>query len=65
MANLRAYLIAGGFLHISDNYGLDPFIRKEMKKVFPEADFIELPLNHEIYQTPYQFQNGLPITGAL
>ena len=60
VANLRAYLIAGGFLHISDNYGLDPFIRKEMKKVFPEADFIELPLNHDIYQTPYQFKNGLP-----
>ena len=60
VANLRAYLIAGGFLHISDNYGLDPFIRKEMKKVFPETDFIELPLNHEIYQTPYQFKNGLP-----
>lgn len=60
VANLRAYLIAGGFLHISDNYGLDPFIRKEMKKVFPEADFIEIPLNHEIYQTPYQFKNGLP-----
>ena len=60
VANLRAYLIAGGFLHISDNYGLDPFIRKEMKKVIPEADFIELPLNHEIYQTPYLFKNGLP-----
>ena len=60
VANLREYLIAGGFLHISDNYGLDPFIRKEMKKVFPEADFIELPLNHEIYQTPYLFKNGLP-----
>lgn len=60
VANLRAYLIAGGFLHISDNYGLDPFIRKEMKKVFPEAEFIELPLNHEIYQTPYLFKNGLP-----
>ncbi|MEC9158910.1 MAG: DUF4159 domain-containing protein [Bacteroidota bacterium] len=60
VANLRKYLIAGGFLHISDNYGLDPFIRKEMKKVFPEADFVELPLNHEIYQTPYQFKNGLP-----
>ena len=60
VANLRAYLIAGGFIHISDNYGLDPFIRKEMKKVFPEADFIELPLNHEIYQTPYLFKNGLP-----
>ena len=58
--NLRNYLISGGFLHISDNYGLDPFIRKEMKKVFPEIDFVELPLNHEIYETPYPFKNGLP-----
>ena len=58
--NLRNYLISGGFLHISDNYGLDPFIRKEMKKVFPEIDFVELPLNHEIYETPYTFKNGLP-----
>ena len=58
--NLRNYLTSGGFLHISDNYGLDPFIRKEMKKVFPELDFVELPLNHEIYETPYSFKNGLP-----
>ena len=58
--NLRNYLISGGFLHISDNYGLDPFIRKEMNKVFPEIDFVELPLNHEIYETPYAFKNGLP-----
>lgn len=58
--NLRNYLISGGFLHISDNYGLDPFIRKEMKKVFPKIDFVELPLNHEIYETPYAFKNGLP-----
>ncbi len=58
--NLRNYLTAGGFLHISDNYGLDPFIRKEMKKVFPDIDFVELPLNHEIYKTPYTFKNGLP-----
>ena len=58
--NLRNYLISGGFLHISDNYGLDPFIRKEMKKVFPEIDFVELPLYHEIYKTPYAFKNGLP-----
>ena len=57
VANLRAYLIAGGFLHISDNYGLDPFIRKRNEKGISEADFIELPLNHEIYQTPYLFKN--------
>jgi hypothetical protein len=59
-ANLRTYLEAGGFLHISDNYGLDPFIRREMKKVFPELDFIELPFNHPIYSQKYRFPEGLP-----
>src|SRR5262245_59925645 len=41
--NLRKYLAGGGFLHIDDNYGLDPFVRPQMKKVFPELDFVELP----------------------
>ena len=58
--NLKKYLIAGGFLHISDNYGLDPFIRKEMKKVFPDLDFVELPYNHPIYNQYFKFENGLP-----
>lgn len=58
--NIRKYLIAGGFLHISDNYGLDPFIRREMKKVFPELDFVELPFNHPIYHQKFQFPNGVP-----
>lgn len=58
--NLRNYLIGGGFLHIDDNYGLDKFIRLEMKKVFPELDFIELPFNHPIYHQTYNFENGLP-----
>jgi len=58
--NLRTYLIAGGFLHISDNYGLDEYIRREMKKVFPELDFMELPFNHPIYHQKYDFANGLP-----
>jgi Domain of unknown function (DUF4159) len=58
--NLRNYLIAGGFLHISDNYGLDKFIRPQMKKVFPELDFIELPFAHPIYHQVYDFPNGLP-----
>ena len=53
--NLRNYLISGGFLHISDNYGLDPFIRKEMKKVFPEIDFEEIPFDHEIYHQNFNF----------
>lgn len=58
--NLRNYLIAGGFLHISDNYGLDKFIRREMKKVFPELEFIELPFDHPIYHQKFSFPNGLP-----
>ena len=58
--NIRNYLIAGGFLHIDDNYGLDPFIRREMKKVFPELEFVELPFDHPIYHQKYNFNNGLP-----
>jgi len=58
--NLKEYLLAGGFLHIDDNYGMDRYIRLEMKKVFPDLDFIELPTNHEIYNIIYKFKNGLP-----
>ncbi|HEY1039678.1 MAG TPA: DUF4159 domain-containing protein [Bacteroidia bacterium] len=58
--NLRKYLIGGGFLHISDNYGMDKFIRTEMKKVFPEAEFVELPFDHPIYHQKYDFPKGLP-----
>ncbi len=58
--NLRNYLIAGGFLHISDNYGMDKFIRPQMKKVFPELEFIELPYSHPIYHQTFSFKNGLP-----
>ena len=58
--NLRTYLAGGGFLHVSDNYGLDKYIRREMKKVFPETDFVELPFSHPIYHQKYDFPNGLP-----
>ncbi|HNW98181.1 MAG TPA: DUF4159 domain-containing protein [Bacteroidales bacterium] len=58
--NLRNYLIGGGFLHISDNYGIDKYIRREMKKVFPDNDFVELPFTHAIYHQKYSFPNGLP-----
>lgn len=58
--NLRMYLISGGFLHISDNYGLDTYIRKEMKKVFPELNFQEIPTDHPIYKQTFTFKNGLP-----
>lgn len=59
-ANLRNYLIGGGFLHIDDNYGMDPFIRPQIKKIFPDADLIELPFSHPIYHQKFPFPNGLP-----
>jgi hypothetical protein len=58
--NLRNYLLAGGFLHIDDNYGLNNFIRREMKKVFPEHEFVELPFSHPVYHQKYSFTKGLP-----
>lgn len=60
VVNLRKYLHSGGFLHIDDNYGLDPYIRREMKKVFPDQDFVELPFSHEIYHKHFSFPKGLP-----
>jgi hypothetical protein len=59
-ANLRQYLMGGGFLHIDDNYGMDPYIRPAMKKVFPALELVELPFEHEIYKQKYNFPNGLP-----
>lgn len=58
--NLREYLIGGGFLHISDNYGMDEFIRREMARVFPGSEFIELPFDHPIYHQQFKFPEGLP-----
>ena len=58
--NLRTYLTGGGFLHIDDNYGMDPFVRTEIKKVFPETDLVEIPTNHPIFHGKYEFKNGLP-----
>ena len=58
--NLRTYLLAGGFLHIDDNYGMDPFLRTEIRKVFPATNLVELPNNHPIFHGKYKFKNGLP-----
>ncbi len=58
--NLRNYLLAGGFLHIDDNYGFDPFVRLAMKEVFPELEFVELPISHSLYNQKYFFPKGLP-----
>lgn len=58
--NLRLYLVSGGFLHIDDNYGIDKFIRPQMKMVFPELDFVELAFSHPIYHQRFNFPSGLP-----
>jgi len=58
--NLRNYLISGGFLHIDDNYGMEPYITKELKKGFPDKDLVELPTSHAIFNMEYKFPNGLP-----
>ncbi|KIC03280.1 hypothetical protein OA88_04340 [Flavobacterium sp. JRM] len=60
VTNLRNYLYGGGFLHIDDNYGMDQYIRKEIKKIFPNNDLVELPANHAIFQKPFLFAGGLP-----
>ncbi len=58
--NLRKYLIGGGFLIINDDYGMDPYIRPAMKKVFPELSMLEIPVNHPVYHSMYDFKNGMP-----
>ncbi len=58
--NLRNYTTSGGFLHIDDNYGMDEYIRKEIKKIFPNVDLIEIPANHPIFQKPFSFPAGIP-----
>ena len=58
--NLSNYLISGGFLHIDDNYGMEPYVTKELKKVFPDRDLVELPKSHVIFNMVYKFPKGLP-----
>jgi hypothetical protein len=58
--NLRNYLTSGGFLHIDDNYGMDQYIRKEIKKLFPNNDMVEIPADHPIFQKPNSFPAGIP-----
>ena len=58
--NLRNYLLSGGFLHVDDNYGMDQYIRREIKRIFPNNDLVEVPANHPIFQKPNLFANGLP-----
>jgi len=57
---LRRFLLEGGFMHADDNYGMDTSFRREMKKVFPDKEWIELPNTHSVFDIYYQFDNGLP-----
>lgn len=59
---LRKYLEGGGFLYVDDDYGMDKAIRRELKKVFPQNDFIEIPFSHKIFNIFYKFDNGTPKT---
>jgi Domain of unknown function (DUF4159) len=58
--NLRSYLLSGGFLHVDDNYGMDAFIRIQLKRLFPELELVELPFSHPIYHQKFDFPKGLP-----
>ncbi|GBE29580.1 MAG TPA: DUF4159 domain-containing protein [Bacteroidetes bacterium] len=59
-SRLREYLLGGGFLHVDDNYGLDESFRREIRKVFPERELTELPFDHPIYHSVFNFNDGLP-----
>ncbi|MGB5238303.1 MAG: DUF4159 domain-containing protein [Flavobacteriaceae bacterium] len=58
--NLRTYLLAGGFLHVDDNYGMRPYLIKELKKVFTDIELEELGADHPIFNQSYAFPEGLP-----
>lgn len=60
VTNLRNYLLSGGFLHIDDNYGMDKFLRPELKKIFPDKELVELPANHPLFSYHYRFPYGIP-----
>lgn len=59
-ANMRSYLVSGGFLFINDDYGLDPYVRPTLKKVFPELQLLEIPFSNPIFHEKYEFPNGIP-----
>lgn len=58
--NLRTYLLGGGFLHIDDNYGMAPYLLKELPKIFPDLELQELGADHPVFREPYPFPDGLP-----
>jgi hypothetical protein len=57
---LRRYLLAGGFLHVDDNYGLDESFRREIRRVFPDRELQEIPASHPVFHAFYELPEGLP-----
>jgi hypothetical protein len=60
VVRLREYLMRGGFLHADDNYGMDESFRREIKRVFPDRELVDVPLSHPIYHAVYDFPKGVP-----
>jgi len=60
VSNLREYMLAGGFLHIDDNYGMDVFVRPQIRRIFPDYELVEIPFNHPVFHQQYDFPSGLP-----
>jgi hypothetical protein len=60
VVRLREYLVRGGFLHADDNYGLDESFRRELKRVFPDRELVDVPLSHPVYHAVYDMPQGLP-----
>ncbi|MFX0558383.1 DUF4159 domain-containing protein [Maribacter sp. CXY002] len=60
LENLRTYLVAGGFLHIDDNYGLKPYVLKQLERLFPNTPLEEVGVDHPIFSQEYKFPKGLP-----
>ncbi len=60
LETLRRYLRQGGFLHVDDNYGMDPSIRRELSRLFPDRPLVEVPLDHPVYRVVYPFPRGIP-----
>ena len=58
--SLRTYLLGGGFLHIDDNYGMAPYLQKELPKIFPDKELVEIGVDHPIFTGPFEFPEGLP-----
>lgn len=58
--NLRNYCMAGGFIYIDDDYGMDPFVRPAIKKIFPESQLVELPFEHPVFHQKFNFAKGVP-----